>query len=112
MRETSDYLENIVNLLYVIRKKNQNIGARLKHFYISETRIMVRLTGNGWITLELALAVNGVQEITDADIQKVLHTFERRIQSENQRRPAIYTWEGLMESIRNFARSVLYPNIN
>ncbi len=76
MKETIDYLENIVDILHVARKKNKKIGARLKHFYGSKEQIKVQLTGKGWVMIDVIIAQNGVRELNKDAIQKVVDSFE------------------------------------
>ncbi len=75
MKETTDHLENIVDILHAARKMNKKIGARLKHYYGSKEQIKVQLTGRGWVIIDVLLAENGVSEISNQGIQKVLDSF-------------------------------------
>ena len=76
MKETTDHLENIVDILHAARKKNKKIGSRLKHFYGSAEQIKVHLTGKGSIMIDTVLAENGVSEISKEGLQKVLDSFK------------------------------------
>lgn len=76
MKKTTDYLENIVDIILAARKKNKQIGARLKHFYVSKDSILVQLTGKGWIRIDTLVAENGVSELKADAIQRVVDSFE------------------------------------
>jgi hypothetical protein len=76
LNETSDYLENIVDILHAARKKDKKIGARLRHFYTSEQQIKVQLTGNGWIMIDTLVAENGISELNKPVLQRVIDSFE------------------------------------
>jgi hypothetical protein len=76
MKETTDYLENIVGIVHAARKKNKKIGARLRHFYASKDRIKIQLTGKGWVSIETAWAVNGITGMSQEDLKKVVDSFE------------------------------------
>jgi hypothetical protein len=76
MQETTDYLDNIVDLIHAARKIDKRIGARLKHFYANKDTIKVQLSGNGYLTIGLIYAQNGVSQITKEAIQSISDTFE------------------------------------
>jgi hypothetical protein len=76
MKETTDYLGNILDILHAARKKNKKIGARLKHFYGSKEHMKVSLTGKGWVTVQTAFAVKGVKEMSKEEIMEVVESFE------------------------------------
>jgi len=76
MKETTDYLDNIVDILHAARKKNKKIGARLKHFYGSKEQIKVQLTGKGSIMIDTAAAEKGVSGLSKDEIQKVVDSFK------------------------------------
>jgi hypothetical protein len=76
MKETTDYLKNIVDILHFARKRNKKIGARLKHFYGSKEQIKVQLTGKGWVMVDTALALKGPVEASKEEIQKVVDSFQ------------------------------------
>lgn len=76
MTETSDHLDNIVDIILVCRKKNRKIGTRLKHFYLDKTTMQVKLTGNGVLNIPVLIAENGVAQISPAAIQGILNSFE------------------------------------
>jgi hypothetical protein len=78
MKETTDHLENIVDIILAARKKNTQIGARLKHFYSSPDSILVQLTGKGWVKIDTLVAENGVSELKADAIQKVVDSFEMK----------------------------------
>jgi hypothetical protein len=76
MKPTTDYLQNIVDILHACRKKDKRIGARLKHWYGSKEQIKVQLTGKGWVMIDTLVAENGVSELRKEAIQKILDSFE------------------------------------
>src|ERR1035437_15296 len=76
MKETTDHLDNIMDIVLACRKKNEKIGARLKHFYADEETIIVKLTGNAQIIIPLLIAENGVSQMTNEAIQKIVDTFD------------------------------------
>ena len=76
MKPTTDYLQNIVDILHACRKKDKRVGARLKHWYGSKEQIKVQLTGKGWVMIDTLVAENGVSELRKEAIQKILDSFE------------------------------------
>jgi hypothetical protein len=76
MKETTDYLKNIVDILHSARKRNKRIGARLKHFYGSKEQIKVQLTGKGWVMIDTALAEKGAAAASKEEVQKVVDSFQ------------------------------------
>jgi hypothetical protein len=76
MKETTDHLENIVDILHASRKKNKKIGARLKHFYGSKEKIKVQLTGKGWVIIDTVWAEKGVSGMTPEEIMAVVDSFK------------------------------------
>lgn len=76
MKETADHLDNIMDIVLACRKKNEKIGARLKHFYTDEETIIVKLTGNAQITIPLLIAENGISQLSIETIQKIVDTFD------------------------------------
>jgi hypothetical protein len=78
MKETTDYLENVVDILHAARKKNKKIGARLKHFYGSKEKIKVQLTGKGWVVIETVWAEKGLSAMSKEDLLSVVVSFEQK----------------------------------
>ncbi|MDQ3190292.1 MAG: hypothetical protein M3Q58_01725 [Bacteroidota bacterium] len=76
MKETTDYLDNIMDIVLACRKINGKVGARLKHYYEDDKTIIVKLSGNAQITVPLIIAENGVSQLTKEAIQKIVETFE------------------------------------
>ena len=76
MKETSDHLDNIMDIVLASRKINNKIGARLKHYYADNKTIIVKLSGNAQITVPLIIAENGVSQMTVEAIKKIVGTFE------------------------------------
>jgi hypothetical protein len=76
MKETTDFLENIVDILHAARKRNKKIGARLKHFYGSMEQIKVQLTGKGSIMIDTVLAEKGITGISKEELHKVVDSFK------------------------------------
>jgi hypothetical protein len=76
MKETTDFLQHILDILHAARKKNKKIGARLKHFYGSKEKMKVQLTGKGWVTIDTAFAQKGVSEMSKEEIMAVVESFE------------------------------------
>jgi hypothetical protein len=76
MKETTDFLQHILDILHAARKRNKKIGARLKHFYASKELIKVQLTGKGWVGIDTALAQKGVAGSAKEEIQRVADSFE------------------------------------
>jgi hypothetical protein len=76
MKETTDYLQNIVEILHICRKKNKKIGARLKHWYGSKEQIKIQLTGKGWVMMDTVTAEGGVSKLSPESIQKVVDSFK------------------------------------
>jgi hypothetical protein len=76
MKETTDHLNNIVDIIHDARKKNRKIGARLKHFYANKETIRVLLTGKGILRIDIVHCVNGVKAMNPEQIQAVADTFE------------------------------------
>ena len=76
MKETADHLDNIMDIVLACRKKNEKIGARLKHFYTDEETVIVKLTGNAQITIPLLIAENSVSQLSKEAIQYIVETFE------------------------------------
>jgi hypothetical protein len=76
MKETTDYLDNIVDIVHAARKKNKKIGARLKHFYLNKEKIRVQLTGKGYLTIEVSHAKDGLGLLSKEAIQLIADTFE------------------------------------
>jgi hypothetical protein len=76
MKPTTDYLQNIVDILHACRKKDKRVGARLKHWYASKEQIKVQLKGKGWVMIDTVVAENGVSELRKEAIQKILDSFE------------------------------------
>jgi hypothetical protein len=76
MKETTDHLENIMDIILACRKLNVKIGARLKHFYLDNDTILVKLTGNVQLSIPTLIAANGVSQLTNEAIQRILNTFE------------------------------------
>jgi hypothetical protein len=76
MKETTEYLENLTDIVLAARKKNSKIGARLKHFYSSEDKIVIQLTGKGWLTVDTLVAENGVSELNSEVLRKIVDSFE------------------------------------
>jgi hypothetical protein len=61
MKDTTDHLDNIVDIIHACRKKNKKIGARLKHRYVNKENIMVNLTGGGTIHIPIPFAERSLQ---------------------------------------------------
>ena len=76
MKETTDHLNNIIDIIHAARKKNRKIGARLKHFYANKETIRVLLTGKGILRIDILHCVNGVKTMSPEQIQAVADTFE------------------------------------
>ena len=76
MKETTDYRENIVDIVHACRKKNKNIGARQKHFYSNSNTIRIQLSGHGQIDIPVVIAENGVSQMTNEALQRIVDTFE------------------------------------
>ena len=76
MKETTDYIDNIMDIVLACRTKNKMIGARLKHFYSDKETIVVKLTGNAQITLPVLIAENGVSQMTKEAIQRIADSFQ------------------------------------
>jgi hypothetical protein len=76
MKETTDYLDNIVGIVHAARKKNKKIGARLKHFYLNKEKIRVELTGRGYLTIDVAYAKDGAAQLSKEIILTISETFE------------------------------------
>jgi hypothetical protein len=83
VKETSDHIDNIQDLILACRKKNKKIGVRLKHYYLNKTTIQVLLTGNGVLRIPVLIAENGVSQINTEGIQGIINSFE--IKSGTQR---------------------------
>jgi len=78
MKETTDYLENIMDIVHTCRKRNDKIGARQKHFYVNKDTIRIHLSGNAQLTLSVLIAENGVSQMTKEAIKGIVETFEVR----------------------------------
>jgi predicted nucleotidyltransferase len=76
MKETTDYLENIMDIVLACRKRNKKIGARLKHFHLNKETMLVKLTGNGSLKIPVLIAENGVSQMTKESIQRIADSFE------------------------------------
>jgi hypothetical protein len=75
MKETTDFLKNIVDILHLARKKNKKIGARIKHFYGSKEKIKVQLTGKGWVIIDTLWAEKGAAEMSKEEILAVAESY-------------------------------------
>jgi hypothetical protein len=73
MKETTDHLDNIVDIIFACRKLNSRIGARLRHYY-SGGAIVVHPTGRMQIAIPLILAENGISELNKKAIEDILNT--------------------------------------
>jgi hypothetical protein len=76
MKETTDHLDNIVLIIHACRKRNKQIGARLKHHYLNKEIIRVQLTGNGILHIPVLIAQNGISQLSKETIQKIADSFE------------------------------------
>jgi hypothetical protein len=78
MKETTDHLENIMDILLACRKRNKKIGARLKHFYLNKETVLVKLTGNGSLKIPILIAENGVSQMTKEAVLGIADSFEAK----------------------------------
>ena len=78
MKETTDYTENIMDIIHTCRKKNDKIGARQKHFYLDKDNIRIHLSGNAQLTIPIIIAENGANQLTKGAIQAIVNTFEQK----------------------------------
>lgn len=76
MKETTDYTDNIMDIILACRSKNKKIGARLKHYYSGKETILVKLTGNAQITIPVLIAENGVSQMTKEALQRITDTYQ------------------------------------
>jgi hypothetical protein len=76
MKETTQYLENIIEIIHLCRKKNKKIGARLSHKVVNKEHIMVKLTGGGNLHIPILLAENGVSQLTTEAVIAIVATFK------------------------------------
>ncbi len=78
MKETTEHLQNILDILHVARKKNKKIGARLKHFIANKETWKVQLTGKGWVSIDAPFVLKGAKEMTKEEILKVADSWEMK----------------------------------
>jgi hypothetical protein len=73
MKETTDHIDNIIDIVHACRKINPKIGARLKHFYLNPEMILVQLSGNAQLSVPSLIAENGVSQLTKEGINKIFN---------------------------------------
>jgi hypothetical protein len=79
MQETTDYIDNVVDIIYACRKRNSLIGARLRHFYFDDRMLLVYLTDNKQLKIPVLIATHGISQLTEKSIFEICSTFNERI---------------------------------
>ncbi len=79
MKETTDYTDNIMDIVLSCRKLNAKIGARQRHFYSDKNNIRVQLSGNAELTIPVLIAENGASQITNEALNSILSTYHFKL---------------------------------
>ena len=77
MQETTDCLENIVDIVNAARMYNPSIGYRVKHYVNERFHFSILLSGNAAIEIKRAHAQDGLGSMTPQDIQEVANSYRK-----------------------------------
>ena len=75
MKETTEYLTNVVGIVNAAREFNPRIGNRIRHYYNEQGKIVVFLTNNAKITIGLSYAQDGAHTMSKEELKKVAESY-------------------------------------